>query len=99
MVGTEFHSVLAYRAQIPRFAKSGITPWQTALKGMNIFLLAIRGQNTAVCHDPRYTFERGLPQQSEIQYPSFYIDSPPVRGAQSFDARIYKCKTYTRRIV
>jgi hypothetical protein len=61
--GTGFHSVLANRAQIPRFAKTVITPWQTALKfrfltvaicGMNIFLFQI----TAVCHDPRYTFEK-----------------------------------------
>jgi hypothetical protein len=65
--GNGFHCVLANRAQIPRFAKTGITPWQTALKfglltvaicGMNIFLLAIRGQITEVCHDPRYTFEK-----------------------------------------
>jgi hypothetical protein len=85
MAGTGIQLFVAFRAQIPRF------PWQSALKfrilavairDTNIFFLAIRGINTAVCHNPRYTFERGLPQQSEIQYP-----------------RLYKCKTYTRRIV
>jgi hypothetical protein len=97
MAGTGIQSFVAFRVQIPRFATTGITPWQSALKfrllavairGTNIFLLAIRGLNTANCHNPRYTFERGLPQQSEIQYPPFYIDSPPVRGAVSF-----KCAT------
>jgi hypothetical protein len=93
MEGTGIQSFVAFRAQIPRFAKTGITPWQTALKfrilavairGTNIFFLAIRGLNTTVCHNPQYTFERGLPQQSEIQYPPFYIDRPPVPGAVSF---------------
>jgi hypothetical protein len=91
MAGTGIQLFVAFRAQIPRFSTTEITPWQSALKfrilavairGTNIFFLAIRGINTAVCHNPRYTFERGLPQQSEIQYP-----------------RLYKCKTYTRRIV
>jgi hypothetical protein len=31
--------------------------------------------------------ERGLPQQSEIQYQPFYIDSPLVHGAVSFFLR------------
>jgi hypothetical protein len=48
------------------------------LRGAIIFFLAIRGQNTTVCHGLRYTFERGLPQQSEIQHQTFYIDSPTV---------------------
>jgi hypothetical protein len=38
--------------------------------------------------------ECGFPQQSKIPYQPFYIDSPPVRGAVSFDARLNKCKTY-----
>jgi hypothetical protein len=89
MEGTGIQSFLAFFAQIQRFAKTGITPWQTALKGTavchnrnsalkfrilavaicgtNIFFSAIRGLNTVICHNPRYTFERGLPQQSEIQ--------------------------------
>jgi hypothetical protein len=32
MAGTGFHSVVANCAPIPRFATTGITPWQTALK-------------------------------------------------------------------
>jgi hypothetical protein len=55
-----------------------------AIHGTNIFFLAIRGLNTVVCHNPQYTFEPGLPQLSEIQYPPFFIDRPPVRGAVSF---------------
>jgi hypothetical protein len=39
MEGTEIQSFVAFRALIPRFAKTGITPWQTAAKG------------TAVCHN------------------------------------------------
>jgi hypothetical protein len=39
MEGTGIQSFVAFRAQIPRFAKTGITPWQTALKG------------TALCHN------------------------------------------------
>jgi hypothetical protein len=42
------------------------------------FFVAICSLNTAVCHGPRYTFERRLPQQREIQYQPFYVDSPPV---------------------
>jgi hypothetical protein len=33
MAGTGIQSFVAFRAQIPWFAKTGITPWQTALKG------------------------------------------------------------------
>jgi hypothetical protein len=103
MAGTGFQSFVANRAQIPRFATTGIPPWQSALKfrlltvairGTNIFVVAIRvtifffvairGLNTATYHCTRYTFDRGLSQQSEIQYQPFYIDSPPVRGVVSF---------------
>jgi hypothetical protein len=31
MTGTGFHSVVANRAPIPRFATAGITPWQNSL--------------------------------------------------------------------
>jgi hypothetical protein len=39
-----------------------------------------------------------LPQKGEIEYQPFYIDSPLVRALDLFDERLYKCKTYTRRI-
>jgi hypothetical protein len=54
-----------------------------AFRGMIIFFVAIRGLNTTACHGQRYTLEGGLPQQSEIHYMAFYIDSPPIRGAVS----------------
>jgi hypothetical protein len=87
MAGAGIRSFAKFRGQIPRFAKAGITPWQTALKfrilavairGTNNFFLAIRGLNTAVCHNPLYTFERGTWQKTEFQLPPFYIESPPV---------------------
>jgi hypothetical protein len=61
-------------------ARSGAFRFQieTPNCGAAIFLLAIRGVHTADCHDPRYTFERGVKQLSEIQLPPFYIKSPPV---------------------
>jgi hypothetical protein len=67
---------------------------------MNIFLLAIRGQNTAICHDPRtYTFKRGVPQQSETSTRHFTSTAPLFATKNLFDARLYQCKTNTRRIV
>jgi hypothetical protein len=64
-------------SSVPGFATPGITPLQYALKfrlltvairGLIIFFVAIHSLNTMVCHGPRYTFERGFPHQSEIQY-------------------------------
>jgi hypothetical protein len=55
-----------------------------AIRGAIIFSVTIRGLITAVCHGQRYTFERFLPQQNEIQFQPFYIGSPLVRGALSF---------------
>jgi hypothetical protein len=40
-----------------------------------ILVVAILGLNTADCHDRRYTLEGCAFQVSEIQLPSFYIDS------------------------
>jgi hypothetical protein len=69
------------------FATKGITHGQSALKfrlltvaicGTIIFFVTIRCLNTVVFHDSRYIFECGLPQQSEIQYQPFNIDSPLV---------------------
>jgi hypothetical protein len=71
-----------------------------AIRGTIVFFMAIRSLNTAVCRGQRYTFEQGLPQQNEIQYQPFYINSPPVRGAlgTSMFLMCVSTRTYTWRI-
>jgi hypothetical protein len=76
-------------SNVPPFATTGISHCKSALKlrlltvairGTIIFFVAIGGLYTAAWHSPsqRSTFERGLPQQSEIQYQPFYNGSAPV---------------------
>jgi hypothetical protein len=49
--------------------------WQSAVRV--ILFVAIPGLNTADCHNPPYTFERGAWQVSEIQLPPFlHWESP-----------------------
>jgi hypothetical protein len=69
MEGTGIQSFVAFRAQKPLFAKTGITPWQSALKGTTVCHnrnnpLAIRSQILNLgCGDPRYEyFLLGNPQ-------------------------------------
>jgi hypothetical protein len=79
---TPWQSALKFR--LLTMAIRNIIIFFMAIRSMIIFFVAIRGLNTMVCYGPRYTFERGLPQHSEIQYQPFYIDSPPVHGAASY---------------
>jgi hypothetical protein len=54
-----------------------------AIRGTIIFFVAIRGEIiffVAICG---FTFELGLPQQSEIEYQPFFLDSPPFRGTMA----------------
>jgi lysozyme family protein len=50
MAGSGFQSVVANRAQIPWFATTGITPWQTAIKC------------TTVCHNSNNPLANRSPQ-------------------------------------
>jgi hypothetical protein len=75
MAGTGFHSFVANRAPIPRFATKGIASWLSALKfillivvirGEIIFFVIIRGTHlSSVCQN---------------QYQPFYINSLLVHG-------------------
>jgi hypothetical protein len=55
----------------PLAIRSQILFLTVAISGKVIIFVAIRSLNTVVCHEPRYTFDCGLPQQSEIQYQPF----------------------------
>jgi hypothetical protein len=76
--------IAKFRAQVAA-VKSSL--WQSALKfilmsvairATVILFLAIHVLNTADCHNPRHTFERGTWQETEFQLPPFHIESPPV---------------------
>jgi hypothetical protein len=55
-----------------------------AIRGTVILFLVMRCLNTADCHNPWHTFERGAEQVCEIQLLTFYIESPPVLCVISF---------------
>jgi hypothetical protein len=91
-----FLSVVANRALIPRFATTGITPWQSALLSLAIhstiiFFCALKA---TVSHGPQFTFERGLPQQCEIPYQPFTSTVPLFGAPYLFDAEFNKYYRY-----
>jgi hypothetical protein len=69
MEGTGIQSFVAFHAQIPRFAKTGITPWRTALKG------------TALSKVPRFATSEITPWQSALK---FRILAVVIRGTNIF---------------
>jgi hypothetical protein len=59
MAGAGFHSIVAIRAPIPRFATKGISPWQTALKCIAESQAPLSGSKDLMwhgqaCGNPRY---------------------------------------------
>jgi hypothetical protein len=98
------NSFVTNRAPILWFATRGMTFWQSALLTLSaVWLFSSRqyvvGLFSTWQSNARYAFERGLPQQREIQYRPFYFSNPPVNSTVYFYAWRYKCKTNTQQIV
>jgi hypothetical protein len=73
MAGTGFNSVMANRAPMPRFAMTGKTSWQTALKC------------TAVCHNRN----NSLAIRSQLAFHSTIIFFMAIHGAIIFFMAIH----------
>jgi hypothetical protein len=82
----------------------------SSIRGISIFLVAVRGIHTAVCHSPRRSY-RGLPRsvvhiwaqdlakKVKSSQEVFFLPTSRVHlfaASYLYYARLYKCKTYTR---
>jgi hypothetical protein len=65
IASTEIRPIAELRAQVVRYTYctcGQVMP--VAIRKTVILFMASRGLNTADCHDPRYTFERGAQQET-----------------------------------